>query len=127
MFHPDSPDDCPPNDAVPANREVFRKIDDLPIRADHFLSHNEVGNVADLASCLHWGCSVWVSEEDVHHARKIIPPFRRKHIIRGDVTPEDGRIKHTPGTKQPNHHTFWKVFGRDISGSFQVFLEPEVA
>lgn len=91
---------------------------------DDFLSHAELNLVDDRTICEHWGLSVWVSLHAVEHARKTYRPLRKWHIASGDVSPDDGVLMATPSTRQPEHHTFWKVYGRDISGSFTVMISP---
>ncbi len=66
-----------------------------------------------------------MDEEAVSHALDIFPFFRGTYIVRGQVGPEDGRLKHTPMRRQPRHHTFWKVYKREITAAFRVYKEPE--
>lgn len=126
MYHPEIPDQCPPHDAEDADRVIFRQVNDLPIRREHFLSHIENGRSNKRNNCEHWGCSIWVDEAGVNHARSIIPHFRSTYIISGQVVPGNGVIKHTPNNRQPLHHTFWKAAAADVTAAFAVFLEPEL-
>jgi hypothetical protein len=116
---------CPPKDAKAVTLKIFRGIRSPPLTADDFLSHAELGLPCDPANCEHWGLSVWLTERAVHHARGTYRPIRRWHIAAGTITPQDGVLMATPTTPQPEHHTFWKVFGKDISGSFTIVIVPE--
>jgi hypothetical protein len=46
------------------------------------------------------------------------------HIAKGEVTPDDGVLLATPTKLQPEHHTFWKVLGNDLSPKFAIILPP---
>ena len=118
-------DTCPPKEAQPANLTIYRGVRTPPVGPDDFLSHVEAqvdGNNPN--DCEHWGLSVWVSMEAVEHARRTYRGIRRWYVAQGDVTEEDGVLLVTPSSRQPEHHTFWKVFGKDISGAFQIVLNP---
>lgn len=55
-----------------------------------------------------------------------ISPFIKTdcYIIGGDVSDQDGVMKHTPRENQPEHYTFWKVFDLDITHKFRAVREP---
>jgi hypothetical protein len=117
-------DVCPPSAAEAVTLKIYRGIRDGSITAQEFLSHVERELPSDPTNCEHWGLSVWISEPAVEHARRTYRSVRRMQIAVGEVTPDDGVLLATPTKQQPEHHTFWKVFGKDFSHKFQVAWEP---
>lgn len=124
-FNPDVPASCPPGDAEPANHIVYRQVDTDVLSVEDFKSHAEKGKKCDPEDCKSWGCSVWTNLDAAVHARKLFNHFRRTYLAAGSVGPTDGVIKMTPNNRQPEHYTFWKSFGKDISGNFEIVMQPE--
>jgi hypothetical protein len=121
------PKPCPPPNAGPANGVIFRGIPKPPISEDDFLSHPELNRPnCDHGNCEHWGLSVWVSKAEAEHAQRIFRYMRKWHIASGSVNGSDGVIMQTPSNQQPNHHTFWKIYGLEISSRFQIVIQPLV-
>ena len=126
-FHPDRPKNpkCPPDEAQPANGMVWRGVPIPPLSEEHFKSHVEA-NLPNCnpENCTHWGLSIWVSEDHVHHARKIHKYMRRWHIASGTIGAEDGVIMPTPSTPQPFHHTWWKYHEHLVADKFAIVMQP---
>jgi hypothetical protein len=127
-FNPDIPKacgpTCPPSEAQPVNQKIYRGIRTPPVKPDDFLSHVELQLDSDASNCEHWGLSVWVTRDAVDHAIKTFRPLRKWHIAEGVVNATDGVLLATPTGRQPQHHTFWKVFGKDLTGNFTIILAP---
>jgi hypothetical protein len=93
--------------------------------AADFLSVNETSGGEKANDCAHWGLSVWTTEAAVEHARRAFPPIRQKwQIALANLEPEDGVIKQTPTSKQPEHETLWRNQRRDIGPKFRVVSGP---
>lgn len=126
-FHPDLPETCPLPGSAPHQGVLYRAIKSHDIEAWDFLSDAERGREGcDLAICVNWGLSVWITESGVEHARKIVRGFNKKGIARVSVSPEDGVMKATPtnGTNpQPEHHTFWKAQDCDMCSKAEMHIE----
>lgn len=121
------PKQCPPVEAERVNSTLYKAIDgDQPVIRD-FHSFAERGRKnTDPQKCISWGLSVWPDMNAVMHGRDAIPYFRTKKIIQFSITPEDGCVGYTPSATQPDHHTFWKVFGRNLLNECEIVLEEEV-
>lgn len=120
-FHPELPDACPPQEAEPVLGTVYRGVRNGRVSEDDFLSLNERKR-AYPTDCDHWGLSVWVTEEAVKHAYKILIPLKKRtwSIAVGQLQPTDGLIMHTPSPTQPDHRTFWKNRNADMVRKFQI-------
>ena len=127
VYHPDMPDDCPLEGAEPAGT-IFKAVKQVPALASDFESDVE-GNKANAkrSSCKNWGFSVWQTIEAVRHGRETYAHFRESYIVVGELAPTDGEVLTTPSKAQPQHSTFWKVHGLDISSKFVSALDPEPA
>jgi len=92
---------------------------------EHFTSHAELKRKnCNPKDCTHWGLSVWMTTEAVEHARKIMPWLSAWCIASGTLDVDDGVLMPTPNDGQPDHHTFWKYFGREIAGKFKIVMKP---
>ena len=117
---------CPPVEAVPTDLEVWRTVNSLPPKATDFLSDIETNKKCrDKANCLHWGCSIWPSEEAAIHARDLFGWVRAKFVVKVRLVPTDGQILSTPTRDQPEHSTFWKDTRVDLSTKSSVAFSPE--
>lgn len=77
------------------------------------------------AGCNGWGLSVWASEQAARHAQKLFPEIHgKRHIFKGDVAPEDGRLKATPSNRDASHHTFWCFDGVTLRLKFSWAWAP---
>ena len=86
----DFPDDCPPEDAVPAGGVYYRIVKNDPPQSSVY--------------------------EDRDDAIKCALKFDSlgTHIAAADLTPDSGKILKTPGLF-PSHHTWWIADGFDAT------------
>lgn len=112
-WHNPLPDDCPPSDAKTAKGDFYRLIKRqhaCPC-AEDFRSWREdnVGKELPngMGECQACGLSVLQSLDDVRRLQKRVPAFRRDVAAIGSLTPDLGRVKHTPTQRENSHHTWW--------------------
>jgi len=104
-FPADWPSGCPPDDAQPAEGEIFRLVKSNPPTAADFWSHHETGKLPNTPACLRCGLSVFRSREDAEHQHRAYPRLGR-FIAKGMLVHEHGVTKLTHG-RQPSHTTWW--------------------
>ena len=110
MNFPDTwPNDCPPQDAVDAEGDVFRIVNNDPPTAEDLASHLETGRLPKAPPCLRCGLSVFREVRDAVHQKMLIPKLGR-WIAKGTLNTEHGKTKLTTG-KQPTHTTWWAYDG----------------
>lgn len=115
------PDGCPPDDAVDAEGDVFRIVNNDPPLADDLASHLETGKLPKAVPCLRCGLSVFREVRDAMHQRLLIPKLGR-WVAKGTLKAEHGRTKLTTG-KQPTHTTWWAYDGVDRAILFGIVRE----
>jgi hypothetical protein len=126
-FDPDTPANCPPDDAQQGKRTLYRCVKSDTVETEDFVSDVKAKRRnADPENCLSWGCSVWLDEDAVEHALSLFRFFKRKYIVVGDIDATDGAVMNTQSDKQPKHHTFWQATGVDVSSKFSIFMEKGV-
>lgn len=128
-YHPDIPKSCsgqcPPAEAKPEDRIVFRGVKKLPLGNKDFLSHVEnKTRGSDATNCNHWGLSVWLTEEAAEHGRRLMSHMRKWHVAKGHIVESDGVFLKTPSDDQEHHYTFWKRFDASIADKFDIVLHP---
>jgi hypothetical protein len=128
-YHPDIPKSCrgqcPPAEATPADRVVFRGIKKLPLADKDFLSHVEnKTNGHDASNCQHWGLSVWLTEEAAEHGRRLMQYMRKWHVAKGTIAASDGVFLRTGSNTQEEHYTFWKCANVSVTEKFTIALYP---
>ncbi len=107
------PHDCPPSDAKPAKDNFYRLIKSQHAYpcAEDFRSWREDNVEKELpkgiTECQACGLSILQSLEDVHRLQRRVPAFRRNVPAMGSLTPDLGRVKHTPTPRENSHHTWW--------------------
>lgn len=123
-FKQGTPPGCPADNTPDASGTIFRACDTNPPSEEDLTSHahstlaRKRRNV-DPAKCTHWGLSVWITEQDVQHARELHDWIQRKTICKLAVTPSDGKLAQTGAS---SHHTFWPYEGVDLASRFEIFL-----
>lgn len=115
------PSNCPPEDAVDAEGDVFRIVYNDPPISEDFASHLETGKLPNAAPCLRCGLSVFREVRDAAHQRKLLPKLGR-WIAKGILKPEHGKTQLTTG-KQPTHTTWWTYDGVNREAIFAVVRE----
>lgn len=105
-FAPQMPQDCPPNDAVPAAGTVYSCARQHPFSDNEFRTAHERNWKPEADECLRCGLSVCT---DIRDAREIKKRFRRvfKYIGVAALNAAHGVIKKTPG-QVASHHTLWR-------------------
>lgn len=127
-FPPCFPDDCPAiGQAI--NATIFHGCEYDPPNGDDFVpfacsSDANKRKRAARKGCNGWGISCWVSEDDARHTQSLFGWAARWYIFRGDVTPKDGKLAHTPSQNQEEHYTFWCFEGVSIKQRFTCVLPP---
>jgi hypothetical protein len=122
MNFPDSwPTDCPPQDAVDAQGEVFRIVNTDPPIAQDLASHFETGRLLKAPACLRCGLSVFREVRDAVHQRMLLPKLGR-WIAKGTLESEHGKTKLT-ASKLPTHTTWWAFDGVNRAALFAVVRE----
>lgn len=111
------PEGCPPDNARPANGDVFRLISAARPKEKDFKSYWELGRATD--SCVSCGLSVYTDSSDILRLFNRIPGLRKKKVIIGTLKPEMGQIKKTANYER-SHHTWWLPEGIQPWFSFQV-------
>ena len=104
-FPIDWPNECPPNDAVPAEGTVYRLVKNNPCEQNDFRSHRELGKLPNADPCLRCGLSVFRDIADAKHQHCAYPKLGN-FIARANVNATHGRTKLTQG-QQPSHTTWW--------------------
>jgi hypothetical protein len=112
------PNQCPPATASDATGDPFRLVDNNPPTASDFISYHLLGKKYDKAKhCEACGLSVFVREEDVRQFLKAIPFFRKKHVAKGTVAADWGKVAQTG---RFSHHTWWIPEGKSPELIFKV-------
>ena len=115
---------CPPSDAVDASGTIFRFVASVPSVPAEYLSYHETGERPNAPACQRCGLSVFRKVEDVRrllrHLWKNYPgKSYGPHIVKRELSPDDGRIK---ATGSPGHQTWWAYEGVERHISFE-FVE----
>lgn len=104
------PAGCPPIDARSADGiRIFRFVKTFPPSDWDVKSHARRNPKKFGEDCKAWGLSVFLSLQDLTHARALSGMFRTGfEVAAGAVPSGDGVIKRTPtGTMGARHHTLW--------------------
>lgn len=109
------PRGCPPDDAVPSSGDFFRLVGkDVPVGGtpgadDWVLPYRKAKGpcMGKIDECLCHSHSLFADITDARLVIKLIPAFRNKLIAKVTLTPNMGRIKHTPREKTPSHYSWW--------------------
>ena len=115
------PNDCPPQDAIDADGDVYRIVDNNPPVLADLATHLETGRLPKALPCMRSGLSVFREIRDAAHQRQLIPKLGR-WIAKGTLKTEQGKTKLTTG-KQPTHTTWWAYEGVNRAELFAVVSE----
>jgi len=120
MNFPDSwPSDCPPQDAVDAEGDVFRIVNNDQPTADDFLTSFETGAFPNRLACLRCGLSVHRIRADAIHTKTKYPKLENR-IAKGTLAKECGKTKRTG---QASHTTWWVYEGVNRASIFALIAE----
>lgn len=102
------PDNTPPVDATPASGLSFRLVDNNPPERSDFKSTYEefakrkyTSESEFINAC---GTSHFGQLDDIKRKKRLFPKLRNKHIAKGELFPELGKMKQT---FEPSHFTVW--------------------
>lgn len=122
------PDDCPPDDAMPAAGIAYR-LTHNPIEPRDFLSKREIHPEKRFSNptreCLANGLSIFRDIEDAKRLRRRVSYFRNEvsAIAVGHLSHELGVIKRTGPDHRSSHCTWWVPIGVDRAQPFAVIEE----
>jgi len=128
MAFPDYfPEDCPPEDAVPASGTAYRLVGS-PIAVDDFLSVRQRYPKRSFSNpekeCKVHGLSVYRNIDHAQKTREIIPALRDRFIGVCTLRPEYGALKPTPSRITGlSHCTWWVAVGVEPWEFFQTLEE----
>ena len=114
---PDFPDDCPPEDAVPANGTFYRITKDDPPNSRDFLSqYHKNRRLAERTisrgrgtQCDTMGISVFANKDDAIKRAKEVPRFGLGNKIASiTLSPQSGKMRPKPWDGD-SHYTWWPV------------------
>jgi hypothetical protein len=122
------PDGCPVN-AEPVTATLYHGCEGDEATEEDFTpyamsSDDSKQKRATKAGCLGWGLSCWKSAVAARHAQELFLWAAKWHIFKGDVTPDDGELAHTPSGNQPEHQTFWCYEGVSLRERFTKAWPP---
>lgn len=117
------PPNCPPKDAREPSEQVYRLIqEDFPT-TDDFLTVRQLYPNRQFPEsekeCRACAISIFTSRNDVTVHRRT-GRFKNMKVAVANLTPDSGRIKHTPslGTKN-SHHSWWVPVSVEAWSLFQ--------
>lgn len=125
MTWPDHfPENCPPEEAIPASGLVYRLLKDDHIQPWDFLSHRErfPNKNFFLPECQVCGLSVYLDIEGVRKMQRRVSSMRGKKLCYGTLTPEMGAMK--PTGHEISHRTWWPTKECDRSAPFSLVKAP---
>lgn len=103
------PDNCPPDDVVEANGEVFRLIAGKnPTKEDFESTSHRSPKRSFGDNCIASGLSVYRNKADILQTLNRVPALRKHNhgIAKGILTPKLGVILDTPNNGD-SHLTWW--------------------
>ena len=124
-WRPHLVENCPPESSKPANVTVYRFTDGRHIRDRDFYSYAELGRHpqnTNRSECELCGLSVYTKLDDIKRMKINSPALRRKRIMRGDLSPDMGKILHTPSMND-SHHTWWVAATCSPNAAFVIVTE----
>ena len=123
---PDFPDDCPPEQAYPADGTYYRIVKNDPPGLGDFVSLYDLDQDRAMSvvrrrirtECETMGLSVYLDIDDAMDCARQYPKIGN-HVAGVALTSVSGKVLHTGG-RFPTHHTWWKVSAFDPIGVAQV-------
>ena len=103
------PEGCPSEEAVLANGDFFRLVNQSPADTSDFLSLAEQNKPCPPTACpCEWsGISLCRSRADIQVVLKLRGRNRNAKIAQGKLSPAMGVTQDTPRPKIPSHVTYW--------------------
>lgn len=105
------PQQCPPQQAIPASGKIYRFINGKSPLAKDFQSHyeREPSKIWEPKECQARGLSVLRTLDDCAAMREAVPALRKKRITEGVLTQSDGVTLITPSHSCKAHTTWWRL------------------
>lgn len=121
------PQECPPDEAMPANCEVYRLTDKQQPKEKDFRAYFVLKPEQEWHNlCQACGLSVYTNIEDVLRLKRRVPGARPKWVAKGVLNDEEGVILNTPN-KETSHHSWWTPRDRESWKLFIAVLQPDGA
>lgn len=116
------PEGCPSN-AEEMKATLYHGCTNNPSTDQDFVpfaysTDNKKRERAKRIGCNGWGISCWTSERTARHTQELFSWAAKWHIFKADVTPDDGKLAHTPSGNQAEHYTFWCYEGVQLRDRF---------
>jgi hypothetical protein len=90
------------------NRHCLSSCKKVDFDEKDFLSYKEEGRKWDgVVECTVSGISIFTDIEGIKQLFRRVKSTRNKPILRGVLTPEHGKMLHTPSGTHQSHHTWW--------------------
>lgn len=105
MKFPEDWQDCPPDDAEPANGVYFRVGRNNPPSADDFRTQAELGQALTGNACLRLGLSTLRDLSEARHLTRLFPRLGSL-VYKGELDNSHGLSKLTSSRKSPSHTTW---------------------
>ena len=117
LWPSDFPDDCPPEEAAPANGVYYRIVKADPTQLSDFVSVYHLDRCraealitcGAITQCELMGLSVYADLTDAERRAERYPQLGNK-IARLSLEPHTGAILSTPRNRD-SHHTWWTTDG----------------
>lgn len=109
-FRDHLPENCPPEDAVPADGVFYRLIAKESLDARAFLSKHELLEkpAVPCSACEWGGVSLQRKQSEAEYlSKKGRGRLRGAQVARGVLTPQHGVTKQTPRSPSSTHTTYW--------------------
>ena len=123
----DFPEDCPPDEADPADESYYRIVKSDPPETSDFVSlYHQNSRLADrniisgrATKCETMGLSTYTDKGQALECARQFPQLGDK-IARLTLKNDAGQVLATPRGVGDTHHTWWKAEGFDPIGSAKV-------
>ena len=116
------PSNCPPDEAEDALGVVYRVCSQNPPSQRDFQSHQELGKQSSGDPCMRCGLSVFRDLAEARHLTVLFPKLGSM-VFRGELKPEQGKVKHTPARQRPSHTTWWPYDEVERAAGFTLMEE----
>lgn len=73
--------------------------------------------------CIACSLSVLTDPDEARRLPDFVPGFRKKLIAKAQLSPQHGRILHTPSARMASHHSWWVPADLDPVLLFTLDLE----
>ena len=117
------PAKCPPADAIPGPKLLFRLTTKSAIAESDFQTTHEENKFKDKEPCQRCSISTLATEEAAKDHRRLIPFLKNRKIAKGTVPEGAGVLKHTPTEISFHHWSWWPAKGIARHSFFEILDE----